>query len=128
MPLPRTLAVGSRRRWQRLSRDLFDRGGLDELFGYARNLLTGTVIVAAGLHAAHHEGRTSLPGLVWTLHFAGCVVSVIGVAILALNLFQGLRSLAQRHRHVAVRVLACLVYVGVSMRLTQVIVLFRYGM
>ena len=43
MPLTRTLAVGSRRRWQRLSRDLFDRGGLDELFGYARNPLTGTV-------------------------------------------------------------------------------------
>lgn len=112
---------------QRLARDLFEHEGLDVLFTYARNLLTGTVVVAAGLHAARHEGKTSLPIGEWTLQRAGWLVLVIGVSMLALNLADGLRRLARRHSHLALRVLAVVVYVGVSMRLTQVIVLFRYG-
>jgi len=112
---------------QRFERDLFEHEGLDVLFTYARNLLTGTVVVAAGLHAAHHRGPTSLGIAEWTLQRAGWLVVVIGVAMLVLNLADGLRRLARRHSHLALRVLATVVYVGVSMRLTQVIVLFRYG-
>lgn len=116
------------RAWLHVADELFEREGLDTLFSYARNLLTGTVIVAAGLHAAHHQGPTPLPMAQWTLHQAGWGVAAIGVAMLALNLGEGLRRLGRRHLHLAWRLLAILVYVGVSMRLTQVMVLFRYGL
>lgn len=111
-----------------LSRELFEHEGMEALFKSARNLLTGAVIVAAGLHAARHEGAASLPVAQWALQRAGWLVLAIGIAMLALNLFDGLRRLSQRHSHVALRLFATLVYVGLSLRLTQVIVLFRYGM
>lgn len=120
------LLADVRQGWRALAAELFDREGLDILFGYARNLLTGTVIVAAGLHAARHEGPAPLPAAQWTLHQAGWIVAAIGVAMLALNLTDGLRRLSLHRKPLLLRLIATLVYVGVSMRLTQVIVLFRY--
>ena len=119
---------GLRQAWRRLGCELFDDDGLDVLFSYARNLLTGTVIVAAGLHAARHAGPSPLPQLGVPLHVVGWIVSCIGIAMLVIYLAGGLRRLALRQHHLALRVLAGLLYVGVSLRLTQVIVLFRSGL
>lgn len=115
-------------RWERLARDLFENDGMSVLFTSARNLLTGTIFVAAGLHAARHQGPTPLLVAQWTLQRAGWLVLAIGVAMLALNLVDGLRRLSQRHSHLALRLFAIAIYVGLSMRLTQVLVLFRYGL
>ena len=123
-----TLLDGLRLRWERLARDLFENDGMSVLFTSARNLLTGTVFVAAGLHAARHQGPTPLPVAQWTLQRAGWLVLAIGVAMLAMNLIDGLRRLSQRHSHLVLRLFAIAVYVGLSMRLTQVLVLFRYGL
>jgi hypothetical protein len=122
-----TKAQGLRQAWDRLAAELFDREGMDVLFTYARNLLTGTVIIAAGLHAANHKGPIPLPGMWWSLRYAGYVVALVGVVMLGLNLTDGLRRLARRQHPLALRLLAGLVYITISMRLTQVIVLFRYG-
>lgn len=123
-----SLFDGLRLRWERLARELFDNEGMSVLFTSARNLLTGTIFVAAGLHAARHQGPTPLPVAHWTLQRAGWLVLAIGVAMLALNLIDGLRRLSHRHSHVALRLFAIAIYVGLSMRLTQVLVLFRYGL
>jgi hypothetical protein len=113
--------------WHRLSIELFEREGLGVLFAYARNLLTGTVIVAAGLHAAHHQGQVPMPGFWWSLHYTGYAVALVGVVMLMLNLADGLRRLARREQPLLLRIAAATVYIAMSMRLTQVIVLFRYG-
>src|SRR5262249_35710557 len=95
-------------RWARETRrsvapELFDEAGLDTVFQHARNVLSGTVIVAAGLYAAHHLGPSLLPGM-WTVHVAGYVVAAMGVVLLLLNLCDGLRRLARRRHHVALRI------------------------
>jgi hypothetical protein len=106
--------------------ELFDTDGLNTVFQHARNVLSGTMIIAAGMYAAHHLGASPLPGM-WTLHLAGYVVTALGVVLLLLNLCDGLRRLSRRRHHLALRVATIVVYVALSVRLTQVIVYFRAG-
>jgi hypothetical protein len=49
----------------------------------------------------------------------------MGVVLLLLNLFDGLRRLARRRHHVALRIATIVVYLALSVRLMQVIVYFR---
>lgn len=112
------------RLWRRLLVELFDNEGLDALFTHARNVLTGTAVMAAGLYAINHLGNSHLPGM-WTVHFAGYVVASLGALLLVLNLYDGLRRLAKREHHLLLRFATIVVYVLLSMRLTQVIIYFR---
>jgi hypothetical protein len=109
-----------------VAHELFDQDGLNTVFQHARNVLSGTMIIAAGMYAAHHLGASPLPGM-WTLHVAGYVVTAIGIVLLVLNLCDGLRRLSRRRHHLALRVATIVVYVALSVRLTQVIVYFRAG-
>jgi hypothetical protein len=109
-----------------VAHELFDEQGLSTVFQHARNVLSGTMIIAAGMYAAHHLGASPLPGM-WTLHVAGYVVTAIGIVLLLLNLCDGLRRLARRRHHLALRVATIVIYVALSVRLTQVIVYFRAG-
>jgi len=104
--------------------ELFEEQGLNTVFQHARNVLSGTVIVAAGLYAAHHIGSAPVPGM-WTVHLAGYVVATLGVALLVLNLCDGLHRLARRRHHLALRIATIVLYLALSVRLTQVIVYFR---
>lgn len=113
--------------WRDLITEMFDREGLDTVFSHARNVLTGAAIVAAGMYAANHIGGGPKHGM-WQVHFAGYAVTIMGAVLLAMNLYDGLRKLAKRKHHVLLRVAAILVYVALSMRLTQVIVYFRTAM
>jgi len=106
------------------ARELFEENGLNTVFQHARNVLSGTVIVAAGMYAAHHLGASPLPGM-WTLHVAGYVVTTMGVVLLLLNLCDGLRRLARRRHHVVLRMATIVLYIALSARLMQVIVYFR---
>jgi len=107
-----------------VAHELFEREGLNSVFQHARNVLSGTVIVAAGMYAAHHVGSSPVPGM-WTVHIAGYLVAFTGALLLLLNLCDGLRRLAKRRHHLALRVAAIVVYLALSVRLTQVIVYFR---
>jgi len=104
-----------------VAHELFDEDGVSAVFQHARNVLSGTIIVAAGLYAAHHVGTSALPGL----HVAGYVVATIGAVLLLLNLCDGLRRLSRRRHHMALRVATIVLYIALSVRLTQVIVYFR---
>jgi hypothetical protein len=107
-----------------LADELFEHDGLSTVFQHARNVLSGTVIVAAGLYAAHHVGGSQMPGM-WTVHLAGYAVAAVGVVLLLLNLADGLRRLSRRRHHLALRVAVIVAYLALSVRLTQVIVYFR---
>ena len=108
----------------RLTRELFEEQGLDTLFTHARNVITCTVIIAAGVFATHHPLQAPTPAT-WTIHFAGYAVAAVGVVLLLLNLFDGLRSLARRRHPTLLRLAMVLAYVGLSVRLVQVFMLFR---
>ena len=119
-----TAADWVREMQHQVARELFDEDGLNTVFQHARNVLSGTLIIAAGLYAAHHLGGSPMPGM-WTVHLAGYVVATLGVVLLLLNLCDGLRRLARRRHHLALRVATIVVYLALSVRLTQVIVYFR---
>jgi hypothetical protein len=110
--------------WHALATELFENEGLGTVFAHARNVLTGTAVVAAGLYAIQHSRAGQWPAM-WTVHFAGHVVAILGALLLVLNLADGLRRLSRRRHHVLLRVLAILVYVALSVRLTQVVIYFR---
>ncbi len=107
-----------------LVEELFDNDGLTAVFTHARNVLTGAAVLAAGFYAVHHIGATQLPGM-WTVHFAGYGIATFGAILLGLKLFDGMRKLARRKHHRVLRLLVMLVYLGLSIRLTQVILYFR---
>jgi len=110
-----------------LARELFDEQGLSTVFNHARNVITCSVIVAAGMFAAHHPEQAPTPAT-WTVHFAGYVVTGIGVLLLLLNLCDGLRSLARRQHPTVLRLAMVLAYCGLSVRLVQVFMLFRLAL
>lgn len=110
--------------WEAVVTQVFDRAGLEAIFMHARNVLTGAAVVAAGLYAVKHVGNERLGGLLG-IHLAGHVVAFVGAGLLALNLLDGLRKLARRRHHLLLRIATILVYVVISMRLTQVIIYFR---
>ena len=121
---PREWLAALRALGQELRNDLFEHEGLAILFQHARNLLTSAMVIAAGLYAMHHLRSSQLPGM-GTVRFAGYVVAALGVLLLLLNLAEGLRRLAQRRHAAPLRWVAILVYIALSLRLTQVIVYFR---
>ena len=82
--------------------------------------------MAAGLYAASHFGQRHIPGT-WTLQFAGYAVAVLGAVLLLLNLVSGLRRLAKRKQHLLLRLVAIFLYTALSIRLTQVIIFFRWA-
>ena len=90
--------------WEAVVTQVFDKAGLEAIFTHARNVLTGAAVVAAGLYAVKHVGNERLGGLL-SVHMAGHIVAFVGIALLALNLADGLRKLARkRHQHADRRV------------------------
>ena len=122
-----TMVTWTKQAWSEVAAELFDNEGLATVFQHARNVLTGAAVVGAGMYAVNHmETPRRLAGL-WNMQYAGYAVAIMGALLLALNLLDGLRRLAQRPHHVMLRVLAILVYVALSLRLIQVIIYFRYA-
>ena len=117
-------AMTVRAKWRAVVNELFENEGLSTVFSHARNVLTGTAVVAAGMYAAQHVNTGHLQGM-WTVQFAGYVVAFLGTLLLVLNLVDVLRRLARRRHHLLLRLLAILVYVALSVRLTQVVIYFR---
>jgi len=120
------MVTTAKQAWRRVMAEIFEQDGLTTLFLHARNVLTGAAVVAAGLYAAHHLENKRLAGM-WTVHMAGYGVALVGAMLLLLNLLDGLRRLSQRQLPVALRLFVTLLYVGLSLRLVQVIVYFRYA-
>ena len=109
-----------------LVREIFENEGLETIFMHARNVLTGAAVMAAGMYAASHLSTHGMLGM-WNLRFAGYAVAVLGVLLLLLNLASGLRRLAKRRHHLVLRLIAIFLYTALSIRLTQVIIYFRWA-
>jgi hypothetical protein len=119
------MVTETKRVWRQVAEELFEREGLSTLFLHARNLLTGAAVIAAGLYASHHLENKQLVGM-WSVHLAGYGVAVAGTVLLVLNLLDGLRRLARQALPLALRLVVTVAYVGLSLRLIQVVIYFRY--
>jgi hypothetical protein len=119
------MVTWAKRTWRELAAEMFDKDGINTVFLHARNLLTGAAVMAAGLYSMHHLEDKHLAGM-WTVHLAGYGVTGLGSGLLALNLGDGLRRLARREVSLGARILLIAAYVGISLRLVQVLLYFRY--
>lgn len=74
--------------------------------------------------AVHHSLEAQTP-TTWIVHFAGYVVTAVGVLLMLFNLCDRLRSLARRQHPMVLRLAMVFAYLGLSVRLVHVFMLFR---
>ena len=97
-----------------------------EMVAHIEKLIIGTLIVSAGAHVSSDEPSIQLFG--YLRHsLVGRGVMLIGVIILVLNFIDGLYKLARVNRHLAWQIVMSIFYIGVSVRLVQLILAFRGG-
>jgi hypothetical protein len=111
--------------WRSLKVKLLDEGGIEEIFSHLRNLRIATVVIAAGLYAIRQAREVELFGVL-NLEIAGLGVAAIGVFLFGLNLLDGLYKLA-RLGGPLLKIGFVGLYLLISMRLIQILVLFRAG-
>jgi hypothetical protein len=105
---------------------LFDERGVDAIFSHVRNLLIATVIIAAGSYAIRQASDVAIFGVL-SLEISGIGVGVIGVFLAGLNLIDGLFKLSRVGGALALRIALVCLYLFLSIRLVQFVVLLRSG-
>jgi hypothetical protein len=105
---------------------LFDEGGVEQIFSHIRNLLIGSVIIAAGSYAIRQAPDVEIFGVA-NLEIAGMGVGAIGFALVGLNLIDGLFKLTRIGSPLTLRIALVGLYLFLSMRLVQFVVLLRAG-
>jgi hypothetical protein len=103
---------------------LFDEGGLKDLFDHVRNLLMATLIIAAGVSIIRQAVTIELFGVVYE-EFAGYVVLAIGAILAILSALNGLNQLNKQQWHIGFRIAVIVLYVVGTVRLIQLVVVFR---
>jgi hypothetical protein len=103
---------------------LFERGGVNDIFAHGRNLVTATLIVAAGMHVTSPDAVSRAWGIL-NLQVAGYTVAAFGLLLLVLNLIDGLHKLAKARRHVLLQALLMIAYLLISVRVAQLVIAFR---
>ena len=112
--------------WLRLRTQLFDEGGVEEIFSHLRNLLIATFIVAAGSYVIKQQADVEILGVL-NLEIAGFGVATVGIILVALNMLDGFYKLTKLGSPIALRIALLALYFFISLRLIQFIVLFRAG-
>ena len=110
--------------WREVELPLVEQDGLQLLLQHARNVLTGTALIAAGLGGLRRYVGAA-PAAAGDLHLACLVAMAIGALLLVVNLCSGWRELARRSGSWAVRMGAVLAYAALSVLLTQAMVQLR---
>jgi hypothetical protein len=112
--------------WRSLKNKLLDEGGIEKIFSHLRNLLIATLIIAAGSYAIRQPADVEIFGVL-NLEIAGLGVAVIGFILVGLNLLDGLYKLTRLGTPLPLRIALVGLYLFISMRLIQIIVLLRSG-
>jgi hypothetical protein len=107
-------------------RDLFDEGGLKDLFDHVRNFLMATLIIAAGGYVIRQTATIELFGILYD-KLAGYIVLAIGSLLAVLNALNGLHQLNKQQWHIGIRIVVIVLYVVGTVRLIQLVVVLRTG-
>ena len=113
--------------WNSFQQMAFERAGLKAVFDHVRNLVLATLIIAAGVHANLYGPH--MPALaVFELEPWGYGVAAVGLILAILNLLDGLHKLARTSTPILLRVLVIMLYLFFSVRVAQLIYLFRISL
>lgn len=105
---------------------MFEGGGLEAIYHHVRNIVTASIVMAAGLYAIRRGQLLHLVG-VYESVIAGSVVAAVGAVLFVLNLLDGLHRLAKLKRHFIWQIVLVLLYVMITVRIAQLILTFRAG-
>jgi hypothetical protein len=109
---------------ERLRTSMFDGGGLEEMFRHVRNIITASLIMAAGIYATEHVNSMRIWGVL-NLVSAGYFVTAIGAVLFALNLLDGLHKLAKFKQHYLLQAMLVIIYLFITVRVAQLVLGFR---
>ena len=113
--------------WNSFQQMAFERAGLKAVFDHVRNLVLATLIIAAGVHANVYA--PDMPTLaIFELKSFGYGVAAVGLILAILNLLDGLHKLARTSTPILLRVLVIMLYLFFSVRVLQLIYLFRISL
>jgi hypothetical protein len=107
-----------------IARRFFDQGGLNATFDHLKNLVVATLLVAAGFEAVRRVDVLSAP-IFDNAVYAGYVVAAAGCLLIFLNFVDGWRKLSKLQSHFALHTALSVAYFLFSVRLVQLIILFR---
>jgi hypothetical protein len=108
----------------RLRKKMFEDGGLEEIFRHVRNIITSSLIMAAGLYAVKYQHSLDMWG-VFNPSLVGHGVAIIGVVLFALSLLEGIHQLAKFRWHFVFQVMLVMVCLMIAIRLEQIVLNFR---
>jgi hypothetical protein len=95
-----------------------------EIFSHVEKMIIGTLIVSAGAHVSSNEPAIILFGYLRHV-LVGRGVELFGVILLLLNFLDGLYKLARVNWHTAYQIAMTICYIGMSVRLVELILAFR---
>jgi hypothetical protein len=99
---------------------MFDDGVFEAIITHIRNIITSSLIVAAGVWAVERGERTHFGGLI-DESGPGMFVAAIGMLLFLLNMLDGLHRLLKSRRNNVWAYVLVIAYVLVTFRLGQVV-------
>ena len=119
-----TPAPEARSRLARFRTKMFDEGGIEEIFRHVRNIITSSLIMAAGLYAVKYPRSLDIWGVLDVSH-AGYGVAFLGIVLFLLNLLDGMHQLAKFKWHFMLQALLVVIYLMITIRVEQIVLSFR---
>ncbi|MCU1752688.1 hypothetical protein [Pseudomonas sp. 6D_7.1_Bac1] len=102
---------------------LLDQGLNKEVFDNLRNLLMCTLLLAAGTDALRSPSSPIFH--LFGYWIAGWGLIALAVALMLLNMCDGLRKLAKTRYHLSLQIVLCLLYVVLAFRIVEIVWSFR---
>lgn len=108
----------------RFRKMMFDDGGLEEVFRHVRNIITSSLIMAAGLYTVKYQRSLEMWGVL-DISVAGYGVACLGIALFVLNLLEGIHQLAKFRWHFMFQIALLIIYLMITIRVEQIVLNFR---
>lgn len=108
----------------RFRKMMFDDGGLEEIFRHVRNIITSSLIMAAGLYTVKYQRSLDIWGVL-NPSSAGYGVAFLGIVLFALNLLEGIHQLAKFRWHFMFQIALVVIYLMITIRVEQIVLNFR---
>jgi hypothetical protein len=108
----------------RFRKMMFEDGGLEEVFRHVRNIITSSLIMAAGLYAVKFPSAINIWGI-FDIASAGYGVASLGIVLFVLNLLDGIHQLAKFRWHFMFQIALVVIYLMITIRVEQIVLNFR---
>lgn len=103
---------------------MFDGDGFEQIMAHVRNIVTASIVMAAGVWAIGRGNRENFWGILDEAG-PGFMVALIGLALFLLNVLDGWHRLNRSKNHVVLTAVLAVLYVFTTVRVGQIILNFQ---